>query len=496
MTCVIAIDAGTTGIRSRAVFTDDRPGVSAYREFTQHFPQPGWVEHDPTEIWDAVRATLDRGRRARRRRRGGGDRHHQPARDRRRVGPLDRAAVRPGDRVAGPPDRRPLRRAGRRRARSTSCGPAPGWSSIPYFSGTKMEWLLGAGRRARHRRPRPRHDRRLGDLEPHGRRGAGDRRHQRQPHDAVRHPRRGGGTTSCATCSTCPDRRAARRSSRRAGGSASPRTAAACPPASRSAASPAISRRPCSARRASTPGMAKNTYGTGSFVLLNVGADVPAAGRRAADDDRLDAGRRHRRLRPRGLDLLDRLGDPVAARRARRDRRARPRSVRWRRASTTAAGVFVVPAFTGLGSPWWDPYARGHGRRHHPRHDPSPPRPGRRRVDGVPDPRCRRGDGAGQRTAAARAAGRRWCVGDGRPAADPGRSARRHRAAADASQRRQPSARRTWPRWPKACCPTSQPSQRAGSSTPRSSPTPDRATADAAHATWLRAVERSRAWAS
>jgi glycerol kinase len=45
-TCVIAIDAGTTGVRSRAVFVDGRPTVAAYREFTQHYPQPGWVEHD------------------------------------------------------------------------------------------------------------------------------------------------------------------------------------------------------------------------------------------------------------------------------------------------------------------------------------------------------------------------------------------------------------------------------------------------------------------
>ena len=41
MTAVIAIDAGTTGIRSRAVFDDDRPPVTSYRELTQHFPQPG-----------------------------------------------------------------------------------------------------------------------------------------------------------------------------------------------------------------------------------------------------------------------------------------------------------------------------------------------------------------------------------------------------------------------------------------------------------------------
>ncbi|MGI9029392.1 MAG: FGGY family carbohydrate kinase, partial [Ilumatobacteraceae bacterium] len=58
MTAVIAIDAGTTGIRSRAVFDDARPAVTSYRELTQHFPRPGWVEHDPVEIWDGVRVTL------------------------------------------------------------------------------------------------------------------------------------------------------------------------------------------------------------------------------------------------------------------------------------------------------------------------------------------------------------------------------------------------------------------------------------------------------
>jgi glycerol kinase len=57
--CVIAIDAGTTGVRSRAVFPGSTGStVSSYREFTQHFPEPGWVEHDALEIWEAVRATL------------------------------------------------------------------------------------------------------------------------------------------------------------------------------------------------------------------------------------------------------------------------------------------------------------------------------------------------------------------------------------------------------------------------------------------------------
>ena len=59
-TYVVAIDAGTTGVRARAIAVGDRDGttVSSYREFTQHFPRPGWVEHDAAEIWTAVQATL------------------------------------------------------------------------------------------------------------------------------------------------------------------------------------------------------------------------------------------------------------------------------------------------------------------------------------------------------------------------------------------------------------------------------------------------------
>lgn len=48
---IIAIDAGTTGVRAIAFGHDGNPLASAYREFTQYFPEPGWVEHDATEIW-------------------------------------------------------------------------------------------------------------------------------------------------------------------------------------------------------------------------------------------------------------------------------------------------------------------------------------------------------------------------------------------------------------------------------------------------------------
>jgi glycerol kinase len=53
---VLAIDAGTTGVT--ALLVDETGSVIArgYEEFSQHFPQPGWVEHDPEEIWQATLA--------------------------------------------------------------------------------------------------------------------------------------------------------------------------------------------------------------------------------------------------------------------------------------------------------------------------------------------------------------------------------------------------------------------------------------------------------
>ena len=56
---VLAIDAGTTGVRTVAV---DGAGATvgfAYREFAQHFPRAGWVEHDADDIWAAVHDTLE-----------------------------------------------------------------------------------------------------------------------------------------------------------------------------------------------------------------------------------------------------------------------------------------------------------------------------------------------------------------------------------------------------------------------------------------------------
>jgi len=58
MSHVVAIDEGTTGVRAIAVDETGRLVDSAYREFRQIYPKPGWVEHDPEEIWQATLGVL------------------------------------------------------------------------------------------------------------------------------------------------------------------------------------------------------------------------------------------------------------------------------------------------------------------------------------------------------------------------------------------------------------------------------------------------------
>jgi glycerol kinase len=51
---ILAIDAGTTGVTAMLVDTNGKPIASEYCEFEQHYPQPGWVEHEPEDIWQAA----------------------------------------------------------------------------------------------------------------------------------------------------------------------------------------------------------------------------------------------------------------------------------------------------------------------------------------------------------------------------------------------------------------------------------------------------------
>ncbi len=142
----IAVDAGTTGIR--ALVVDERASVVdlAYRELTQYFPRPGRVEHDATEIWRAVRDTLGEvaGRLA------------DAGRVVRAIGVTNqRETVVAWDRSTGVPLHRALvwqdRRTADRCAALHEAGHLPlvreqtGLVLDPYFSGSKMQWLLEEG---------------------------------------------------------------------------------------------------------------------------------------------------------------------------------------------------------------------------------------------------------------------------------------------------------------------------------------------------------------
>ncbi len=143
---LLAIDAGTTGVR--ALVVDDHATVVdvAYRELTQYFPRPGWVEHHPTEIWSLVRSAL--GEVAARLQAAGREpvaigitnqRETVVAWDRRDGAPRHPAIVWQDRRTVEAC--RDLEARGLRPLLRERTGLVPD----PYFSATKMQWLLGEG---------------------------------------------------------------------------------------------------------------------------------------------------------------------------------------------------------------------------------------------------------------------------------------------------------------------------------------------------------------
>ena len=191
MAVVLAIDAGTTGVRTVAVDEHGRPGAYAYREFTAALPAPGAGRARPAR--DLARGVRHAGRSrgGARRPGGGGDRDHEPARDDGGVGPRHRRAVAPRARVAGPTYGAALRRAARR-------GSEP-LGARAYRARARPVLLGDEARVAAHRRwrralrqPRVRHRRLVDPVEPHRRNLRGRARHrtvEREPHAAVRHRR-------------------------------------------------------------------------------------------------------------------------------------------------------------------------------------------------------------------------------------------------------------------------------------------------------------------
>jgi glycerol kinase len=360
MTCIVAIDAGTTGVRSFAVDETGRPRARSYREFSQHFPRPGWVEHDAEEIWRVTLETLGQVRDLL----AGEDetiaaigitnqRETTVVWDRRTGDARHRAIVWQ--------DRRTARRCDELRAAGHEplVRHATGLVLDPYFSATKLEWLLREGGVASDG------DLAFGTVDTWllwrltGGVDAGV--HATDPSNASRTMLFDIGSLAwsdelCTLFGVPPSCLPQVMPSSGRFGVTRPECAAGLTvPVSGIAGDQqaALFGQACV-----ETGMTKNTYGTGSFVLTNVGDELPepvdgllttvawslAAGQTtyAMEGSIFVTGAAIQWLRD-GLGVIADAPEvgPLAA------------------SVPDTGGVFLVPAFAGLGSPHWDPYARG-----------------------------------------------------------------------------------------------------------------------------------------
>ena len=352
MSAVIAIDAGTTGVRSIAVFPDGRPPVAAYREFTQYFPQPGWVEHDAIEIWFAVRDTLSEVL---------STLTQPPAaigitNQRETVVAWSKATGEPLHRAIVWQDRRTADRCDELAPHLELVRERTGLVLDPYFSGSKMEWLLRSGAVPST------NDLAFGTIDSYIIwKLSGGSVHVTDPSNASRTM-----LFNIRTGSWDPDMCAmfgVPMTSLPRVVASSGRCAMTHPESGILGGIPisgiagdqqsALFGQACFA-----PGDTKNTYGTGSFVLMNVGTTCPppTSGMLTTvawdlGDGRLTyalegaifvTGAAIQWLRD-GINVIDHAAqtEPLAL------------------SVPDSGGVVVVPAFTGLGSPWWDPRARG-----------------------------------------------------------------------------------------------------------------------------------------
>lgn len=353
MAVVVSIDAGTTGVRSFALDENGEQVALSYKEFRQHYPRPGWVEHNAAEIWHTVQATLSELASV----------LDQPVaavgitNQRQTVVAWSRISSEPLCRAIVWQDLRTSERCDQllESGRLDQIRKTTGLMISPYFSATKIEWLIKNGDV---------------ELSPDLAFGtidswliwklSGGSTHATDVTNAS-------GTLlydlnegcwSQELCdlfgvpaSTLPE---IRPSSGRVAMTADTTALGPGVPISGVAGDQqaALFGQACL-----EPGMIKNTYGTGSFVLMNVGGTCPEPVEGllttvawdlgsgpifALEGSVFVTGAAIQWLRD-GLGVISDASEigPLA------------------QSANGTGGVFFVPAFAGLGSPWWDSHARG-----------------------------------------------------------------------------------------------------------------------------------------
>jgi glycerol kinase len=357
MSCILALDQGTTS--SRAIVFDEAGAIrgSAQQEFRQIFPQPGWVEHDATEIWATQSGVMHEAL----------VKANVSARDIAAIGitnqrettlvweratgrPIANAIVWQDRRTAGLCDE--LREGGH----AAFIAAKTGLVIDAYFSGTKLKWLLDHTPDARARAARG--ELAFGTIDSwliFQMTGGGV--HVTDASNASRtllfDIRRGDWDDDLLALLDIP-RSLLPKVVASSGICAETVLDGVRVPIAGIAGDQqaALFGQACLA-----PGLAKNTYGTGCFLLMNTGTNAVASQNNLLTTvawkrgDTLDyalegsvfiAGAVVQWLRD-GLQIIRAAADiePLAA------------------SVADNGGVYFVPAFAGLGAPHWDPYARG-----------------------------------------------------------------------------------------------------------------------------------------
>jgi len=358
MPCLLALDQGTTSSRAMVFDASSRVVGMAQRPFRQHFPRSGWVEHDADEIWQTQLACA------------------REALAEARVGAGEVAAIgianqrettilweRGTGRPVGPAivwqDRRTAGLCDRLRAQgqAASIRGRTGLELDAYFSATKLAWLLDNTPGARERA-------RAGELAC----GTVDswlvwqltagRRHVTDPGNAARtmlfdiHRQQWDETLlslfdiPAALMPEVVD---------------SSGVCGECDPSLLGAAIPIAGiggdqQAATFGQACFAPGMAKNTYGTGCFLVLNTGQAVDSTQRLLTTIGWRRGGATEYMLEGSVFvagAVVQWLRDGLGIIRESSEIEALAASV------PDSGGAVLVPAFTGLGAPWWDPHARG-----------------------------------------------------------------------------------------------------------------------------------------
>jgi glycerol kinase len=370
---VVAIDAGTTGVRALVVDEQARVVDVAYREITQYFPHPGWVEHDPVEIWDAVCATLAEvgGRLAEA---GGTVAAIGITNQRETLVAFDRSDGRPLHRAIVWQDRRTadICAALEHDGHLPMVRERTGLILDPYFTASKITWLLRQGDLALSARSP---DLAFGTVDSwllwNLTGGTDGGQFATDPSNASRTMLLDTATLawSADLCALFDVPQHTLPEVRPSAGRFGLAHLADLGPAGAVLHGVPVSgvlgdqQAALFGQACFDPGMVKVTYGTGSFVLANAGPDRPAAPDGLTVSVAWDLGAHAGGRAPVAYALEGSTFVSGAAVQWLRDGLGLIQSAEeigpLAESVTDSGGVTFVPALTGLGSPWWDPAARG-----------------------------------------------------------------------------------------------------------------------------------------